>query len=50
MATQINGNQDMDVVFGEIEKAIDAAIAKMDPMEAFCASAPDADECRVYSD
>jgi hypothetical protein len=24
--------------------------AAVDPLEAFCATAPDADECRVYED
>lgn len=47
---QINGYQDMDMVFNDITKAMDSALAKIDPMEAFCADAPSADECRVYSD
>jgi hypothetical protein len=33
---------------GSASGAIGAAQAGFDPLEEFCASAPDADECRVY--
>ena len=45
---EIDGNKSMSVVFGSIEKAIDAVAAGKDPLELFCQSVPEADECRVY--
>ncbi len=40
----------MNDVFEDIKVALDAAAAKIDPMEQYCETAPDADECRVYTD
>jgi len=45
---KIDGNRSMDAVFGDISKALDAVVANKDPLEAFCQSVPEADECRVY--
>ncbi len=38
----------MDEVFSAISSALEATVAKKDPLEAFCADEPAADECRVY--
>ena len=43
---QVDGNRNMDTVFEDITKIVEAALAKSDPLEAFCQSAPEADECR----
>ena len=43
---QINGNQSMDTVFDNICAAIDKTMQAKDPLEEFCASAPEADEVR----
>ncbi|GLC37644.1 hypothetical protein PLESTB_000797800 [Pleodorina starrii] len=45
---EIDGTQSMDDVFAAISKALDQAIAKSDPLEAYCQTVPEADECRVY--
>lgn len=45
----IDGNRSMPAVFDSICAALDAAKAKLDdPLEQYCAQAPEADECRVY--
>lgn len=45
---EVDGTKSMDDVFTVVSDVLDAAIVKKDPMEAFCADAPAADECRVY--
>eukprot|EP00798_Chlamydomonas_sp_ICE-L_P015246 gene15246-21328_t len=47
---EVDGNQPMETVFGSITKIIDATLARIDPLEAFCQSVPEADECRMYED
>ncbi|KAG2491753.1 hypothetical protein HYH03_009914 [Edaphochlamys debaryana] len=47
---EIDGTQSMEDVFDACAAAIDDALVKTDPLEAFCKDAPEADECRVYSD
>ncbi len=47
-AHQVDGTKSMDDVFTIVSDVLDKAIVKKDPMEAFCADAPAADECRVY--
>ncbi|GLI59156.1 hypothetical protein VaNZ11_000981 [Volvox africanus] len=45
---EIDGTKSMDAVFEDISAALDEAITKKDPLEAYCKDQPAADECRVY--